>query len=529
MNLVIGSGPAGIACAHGLLAQGESVTLIDAGLTLELPQREALARLQNGFEQSAFDRLTQFHSKILITKMGIPLKTAYGSDYSYREADERLGLKREGTGLMASLAVGGLSTVWGATALPYAQRDIADWPITQHDLAAHYEAVLKTTGLTAKVDDLAATFPLYTERPIEPRLSSQASRFLGALDADKSGLNRDGIIYGRSRLMVSTGKRTGQSCVFCGQCLYGCPYELIYNSGNEIASLMALGGDRFKYETNLIVERVKESGTGVEMGGTQRFTGESVTMPGDRAFLAAGVIPTAKIVLNSLDHYDRTVNLLDSQYFLFPIVSLRGNSSATTEELQTLSQLFLEINDAEISPFTVHLQAYTYSDIVTKTLLRKFWFLPVLRNLLVRNLDHRIIIVQGYLHSSHSGHMEMRLTRDAANPGKDQFTVRGVPGAETRQRIRKVIRKLAGHLTGKGYFPVEQALEISEPGRSFHSGGSFPMRNQPRDLETDKYGRVAGQSRIHLADASTFPSIPTTTITLTAMANAHRIAVTSPR
>jgi choline dehydrogenase-like flavoprotein len=37
-------------------------------------------------------------------------------------------------------------------------------------------------------------------------------------------------------------------------------------------------------------------------------------------------------------------------------------------------------------------------------------------------------------------------------------------------------------------------------------------------------GRPAGWRRIHLVDASVFPTIPATTITYTAMANAHRIA-----
>ena len=49
------------------------------------------------------------------------------------------------------------------------------------------------------------------------------------------------------------------------------------------------------------------------------------------------------------------------------------------------------------------------------------------------------------------------------------------------------------------------------------------MRSDPGPLETDVFGRVQGWKRIHVVDASVFPSIPATTITLTAMANAHRI------
>jgi choline dehydrogenase-like flavoprotein len=67
-------------------------------------------------------------------------------------------------------------------------------------------------------------------------------------------------------------------------------------------------------------------------------------------------------------------------------------------------------------------------------------------------------------------------------------------------------------------------MQFAEPGRSYHSGGTFPMRTRPGKFETDVLGQPTGLERVHLVDASVFPSIPATTITLTVMANAHRIA-----
>ena len=49
------------------------------------------------------------------------------------------------------------------------------------------------------------------------------------------------------------------------------------------------------------------------------------------------------------------------------------------------------------------------------------------------------------------------------------------------------------------------------------------MRDRPGELECDVLGRPQGLDRIHLVDSSTFPTIPSTTITFTVMANAHRI------
>jgi choline dehydrogenase-like flavoprotein len=216
------------------------------------------------------------------------------------------------------------------------------------------------------------------------------------------------------------------------------------------------------------------------------------------------------------------VELKDSQYFLFPMLSIKGTPEAVREAAYTLSQLFVEIQDEKISPHTVHLQFYTYNDVISKTLAHKFWFLPLLRNPLVRMLEHRIIIVQGYLHSRHSGKIRLTLDRDPVTQ-KERFRAEGLQENEAKRVIGKILKKIGKHFAKLGIFPMASALEFCLPGRGFHSGGSFPMKANPGPFESDIYGRIGGASRIHVVDASIFPSIPATTITFTAMANAHRI------
>lgn len=50
------------------------------------------------------------------------------------------------------------------------------------------------------------------------------------------------------------------------------------------------------------------------------------------------------------------------------------------------------------------------------------------------------------------------------------------------------------------------------------------MHHEAASGQTDTLGRPAGAGRIHVVDSSCFPSVPGGAITLTAMANAHRIA-----
>jgi choline dehydrogenase-like flavoprotein len=71
---------------------------------------------------------------------------------------------------------------------------------------------------------------------------------------------------------------------------------------------------------------------------------------------------------------------------------------------------------------------------------------------------------------------------------------------------------------------VQKMLLLAGPGRGFHCGGTFPMQSKPDRLQSDTLGRPAGFRRLHVVDATTFPSVPAAPITYTVMANAHRIA-----
>jgi len=217
--------------------------------------------------------------------------------------------------------------------------------------------------------------------------------------------------------------------------------------------------------------------------------------------------------------------LCDSQYFLFPLLLARTAGEVRQEAMYTLSQAFLELQRPEISRHTVHLQIYGYSDIVGQTVRKSFGPLAGALEPLARQLERRMLVVQGFLHSADSRTITMTLRREGP---ADRLHFQALGGPDPQPTIRRVLRELLGQAGALGGVPLSPMLQIAEPGRSFHNGGSFPMRLQPGELETDLLGRLPGWSHIHLADASVLPSIPATTITFSAMANARRIGWESP-
>ena len=451
---------------------------------------------------------------------GIPQKLLFGSDYPYRDAERELGVEYGGAGLRASLALGGLSTVWGSAMLPYRQADITDWPITTQVLEPHYRAAVALTGLAAERDGLAELFPLFLDDPARLELSRQAKAMASAMAGNLAVLRANGIHHGRARVAIQ-GAGSAGGCVHCGLCMYGCAYGCIYNSATTVTRWAT--NPNFKYQPDVVVDSVAESSGSASVRGHRRGTDEPLEFEVDRVYLAAGVVATTGVLLRSLVHRNSPVFLKDSQYFLLPALLMKRVCGVRSEPLHALSQLFVELLDATISPHTVHLQLYTYNDLIGRSVQNMLGPLKRPLDFLARELEGRLVLFQGFVHSADSSQIAVTLT------AADKLELKPVINPRARETVGKVVRKLLRNSPRLGAVPLPMMLQFAAPGRSFHAGGSFPMRANPNALETDTLGRPGGWKRIHAVDATVFPSVAATTITFTAMANAHRIATETCR
>jgi choline dehydrogenase-like flavoprotein len=104
-----------------------------------------------------------------------------------------------------------------------------------------------------------------------------------------------------------------------------------------------------------------------------------------------------------------------------------------------------------------------------------------------------------------------------------------ITNSRTKEATGRVQGKFSRLARQTGLLPMTPFSHNGTVGSSFHCGSTFPMRDKPIGLESDTLGRLAGLRRVFIVDASVFPSIPATTITLSVMANAHRIAMESAR
>src|SRR5262249_35844703 len=238
--LIVGAGPAATAAASALVAGGRRVLVIDAGLALE-PERGA-ARRRMAAPAAGGRGPAAARAARLLGHGGAGYKQLFGSDLAFRD-DGALEL-RVGPGVAArpSYAIGGLSNVWGAGVLPYAESDLDGWPITAGELSDAYRAVFQFMPYAAEEDELAGRYPLHAP-PDGPLLRSHVGeRRLERLRAHAPALARAGYQFGASRLAVRVGHPAPASgCCYCAHCLDGCPYGHIYNAADTISQLRDAG------------------------------------------------------------------------------------------------------------------------------------------------------------------------------------------------------------------------------------------------------------------------------------------------
>ena len=521
MNLVVGSGPAGVSCAMALLQRGAEVTLLDVGVDLEPDKKALLDRLGSAEpEQWQPADLKMLKEPSQPNFKGLPKKLVYGSDYSFRWLDTARPLVQQNTDTLASNALGGLSNAWGANLIPLQDTDHQQWPVSREEIAAGYRAVLDFVPVSEGPDGLTKHYPLYGKGDFQLPIGNQAKFMLQRLTANETSLRAAGIEFGRTRLAVwPRGRRDEKGCRQCQLCLFGCPYELIYSAAHTMPELRK--NPRFHYRSGVLAERFDERGGKAILTIRNISGGALEEVAGERLYLGCGAIGTGAIVLNSSNEPGRTLRLRDSRYFLVPVILDESVSGVTGEKLLSLSQLMFRITHPALRGTTAHLLLYTYNELFHQLFSKLTRFVPLAGDIIKEYMLGRFVVFQGYLHSEFSPSLELSLDTDSK--GAERVLLAGKDldrGAAEARTVLKGLSQFRKALGGRMIMPL---LQGALPGKSYHLGSSLPMKASPQAFETDSEGRLFGYRRVHVVDSSVLPSIPASNPTFAVMANAYRI------
>lgn len=508
-NLIIGSGLAGVATGMALHRRGAPFQVVDVAYDLDRDTEISVADLarQNPDEWDSKVRDNLFPPPVTSTS-GVERRLVFGSDFPYRVPDV-FSIKMDQCTTELSHGLGGFGNVWGAAMLPYSDHSLRNWPIPKNKLEESYRNVLRYVPLSAEQDELQETFPIHSEKTTALNRSKQIDALLKAFERRRDSLRQKGVEFGRARVAVnSAGDHS--SCRYCGHCLDGCVYGSIFNPR---LLWKQLEKEKALIHRGFYALEFKEHGDNVQVTALDTQNGSIRQWTTERLFLASGHFATARMIARSLGRLNEPIRIPDSQYFFFPLLSYRSVS----EQVQfSLVDMFVEMLNEDISQNYIHFQLYGMNKIFTQT-LRSLIPHPIP----LGPITNRFYMIQGYLPSEDSGHLELSVT--SANAKKDEVVIRGVENPRALSVAKKAQGLLRNSLITFGLVPPVY-LKLVPPGRSFHTGGSFPMGGRHRIYSSDALGRPAGLKRVHIVDSANFPYVASSTIGFTIMANADRIA-----
>ncbi|MGC2799162.1 MAG: hypothetical protein WA290_22080, partial [Mycobacterium sp.] len=288
---------------------------------------------------------------------------------------------------------------------------------------------------------------------------------------------------------------------------------LIYSARQTVDRFVR--GGRVRHVSRVLVTGVEQPvGETPTVRGIDLATDRAINLDADRVFVGAGGLGSTRIALNSLNAPPNQVPLQESVQFLVPFVSRRSTGDPRGQQDFTLNQfnLLLKYDDEAYTTSQVH--CYPYNPAIAEAL--PSWLPPSWNGAVLGRLTAGL----GYLPSWRSPQMRVELGtrhRDAL----PDITIRVVSNRRPPM-LASVLRRLTALGPKLDLFPVLPMVRMSGPGKSYHFGSTFPHGNG-----SDLLGRIGQFRNVHLIDGSVLPSVPSTTFTLTVMANAHRIVSSS--
>lgn len=513
--IVVGSGPAGVFSAFQL--RGRKVLMLDVGLKADpansLPLKNLYDMRRDGddvFEQiigSRFEGMHNIFNEYMSPKLKGPM-LRYVTEIPPGES--KVHSKTFDT--YSSYAKGGLASAWGAGVFRFNDRDLRGFPISSVDLARYYDILTRHIGVCGMEDDLTPNFgPVDGLLPPLP-LSPQGSAFLSSYGRRRESLRKQGISIGRTRPAILSQDHNGRKAYpFVGQDFFQPNISAIYNPGYTLDEMVAR--DEVTYRPGRLVLSYRELPDRVQVTTRIIETGEIEIIEGRFLMLAAGAINTAKIVLQSNSDFEARLPVLDNAISFTPFV--RPDRIGVPSDLHAFpgGELIMvyegELFDEPIQSSVYGLMGTLRGDLLFQMPLSFTGNLAA-----VKYLVPAITVLQTFYPDDPSPQNVARLRPDGA------LAIDYAP-----KKLGVLERHLVSALRRMGYLSSTALSQFPRAGGSIHYAGALPMvAGATKPYQTDSNCLLHATRRVFIADAATFPRLPSKNLTFTIMANAMRVA-----
>jgi len=514
--VVVGSGPAGVNVARPLAESGRRVLMLEAGTSSvpsPPPDRPSLWELRS--DGVSAERYLLGLNLRAVQEKGRPaspkLRLAQNQKFHSEYLEQNL-LKPKNFTALGICAHGGLSNFWGAVVDVFDGDDLGDCPISPEDLFPSYQAVAGRIGISGEIGGdmtLGDGGGIPMQPPVELSPLAQV-----VLDRHARRTSRN-FLMERARSAVLTedmGQR--HHCDLQGTCMWGCNGGAIYNSAYDIEELIAF--DNFIFRDGSLVERIETHGSGYQLIVRDGRTGKQDTVSASTVVLAAGVMPTTRLVLQLQERYDEPVALMTTPSIAFAVIVPSEIGAGLPKKSFGLAQLSFRTDFGDEPKDFVLGLLYGADCVAAPDLIAQVPMSRIGAMTAYRHLASSLFIGLAYLPGEYSRN-SVRLER-GGDGGGDKLIINGGAVENLSSVVRHVTTGLKRGFRGLGAFLIPGSAQVQDSGGDAHYGCTLPMG---RDCTNT--GEVMGFPNLYVADGSLLARLPPKHLTFTIMANADRI------
>ncbi|MCU0433937.1 MAG: FAD-dependent monooxygenase [Bacteroidia bacterium] len=525
--LVVGAGCTGVMAARTLAEAGLSVLVLDGGVRDEKysalqPPHDFIALRKNDEQQYRYFLGDAFES-VPQGNIGTGAQLTPARRYLIEHTARLLPLLSTTFAPIESLAEGGLGGGWGLGCCVFSDAELqaAGLPVAEMHHAA--QTVCSRIGISATADDAQPyTFAHLTGTQPSVPPDALAQKLLHKYSIQRNALRKNGFALGRPALALLTQNKDQRSATSLRD------MEFYDNLGHsawrpqvEIAQLRKLPG--LQIESGWMVTRFTHTHDAVHTEAIHIHSGQTKTFTSKRLVLSPGVLGTARIVLRSLPGgKNEKLPLLCNPYTYMPCIVPSMLGKSMNERNIAYAQLSL-FHDADGLQHNVAMASlYTYRSLLLFRLLRETP-LNFRDGRIIQQYLLPALLIAGIHHPETPGSEQwLQLAPSAQTPTGDVLNANYTRSTEKENAVQQREQLYIKALRRLGAWK----LKTVHPGHgsSIHYAGCLPFAETEKAFTLHPSGRLHGTNNVYVADGSGFRFLPAKGLTLSLMANAHRVA-----
>jgi choline dehydrogenase-like flavoprotein len=523
--IVVGSGCTGAMAAQTLLERGYSVLMLDGGNDDQhyrnlTPESSFTELRQTDTQQHRYLLGEQFES-LPAAQVGTGAQLTPARAHLLKDVTTLLASQSKSFAPMETLALGGLGAGWGLGSCVFSEKELEQCSLPVEAMQQAYQVVADRIGISGDTDD-AQPFTFRHLQHIQPALPTDAvaQKITARYGMNRSQLQQRHFHLGRPALaLLSQDKHHRKGNALRDMEFYDDKELSAYRPWITIRELQRQSN--FKLEQGWLVTKFEETDDGVVVHAVHIESKTAQQFRARKLVLCSGALGTARIALRSSEQKKR-VPLLCNPYYYLPclVPSMLGQAGAKQQYSYAQLSLFHDNNAAGNDIAMASL--YTYRSLMLFRLLNETPLNIQDGRALIQYLAPALLIAGIHLpeHLSEGQYAELLPAADSITGDRMHYNYKRTSQQERDSKDRVSAYKWA--LRKLGAFPLKTVAP--EIGASIHYAGTLPFSATQEHLTLKENGLLHGTKNVYVADGSGFTFLPAKGLTLTLMANAHRVA-----